>query len=188
MNAIHNPNCDGDHCTLNDGPVRVLPYGGSGGNGILCRSCFDHEMAWRRERNQELEQFAQFDLPLWSTLKVYGADSATDSVDATDSLLMVLDNDSVAYAACRGLAETAFNGAEELAAASFDVFTAEDAPRYWLSERIKEHIEAICDDAGAGLNEPASLIVAQLFRHAFEQVNWDEVAQHYLAKHIENAR
>lgn len=66
---IHNNNCDGDHCQSATGEVRVLPYGG-GGNLILCRACFDHEIAWRKERNREVH--SPFNLPLWNSLSVYG--------------------------------------------------------------------------------------------------------------------
>lgn len=66
----HNNNCDGTHCWAEDGEVRVLPLGG-GGNLILCRSCFEYEIRYRKERNKELGTAAQFDLPVWESLKVY---------------------------------------------------------------------------------------------------------------------
>jgi hypothetical protein len=72
MNAIHNPNCDGAHCTKEYGTVRKLPAGG-GANLILCRDCFAHEWEYRRERNRELSPDAQFDLPMWKDLEVYGS-------------------------------------------------------------------------------------------------------------------
>ena len=65
-----NPNCGGSHCAFADGPVRVLPTGGQS-NAILCRSCFEHEMRWRKERNRELGTAYQFKLPDWGTLEVY---------------------------------------------------------------------------------------------------------------------
>lgn len=67
---MENWNCDGGgpHTA---GEVRVLPTGEQS-NGILCRSCFDREIAWRKERNKELSRDAAFDLPLWDDLKVYG--------------------------------------------------------------------------------------------------------------------
>ncbi len=68
---IHNNNCDGDHCTRSVGEVRVLPTGGDS-NAILCRSCYEHELAYRRERNGELSADCQFKLPGWNELKVYG--------------------------------------------------------------------------------------------------------------------
>lgn len=66
-----NPNCDGSHCTSHSGPVRVLPYGG-GGNLILCRACYLHEIQFRRERNRELAADCRYDLPGWDVLKAYG--------------------------------------------------------------------------------------------------------------------
>jgi len=65
-----NPNCDGVHCLRTDGEVRVLPTGG-GGNAILCRTCFNHELAWRKKRNKDLGEFAQFALPAWEDLEIY---------------------------------------------------------------------------------------------------------------------
>lgn len=51
--------------------VRVLPVGGDG-NAILCKACFVREIAFRRERNEELTEGSKFDLPAWDRLKVYG--------------------------------------------------------------------------------------------------------------------
>lgn len=64
----HNPMCDGDQCRSSTGEVRILPTGG-GGNVIICRDCFDHEIAWRKDRNREVA--SEFDLPTWDSLKVY---------------------------------------------------------------------------------------------------------------------
>lgn len=68
--VIHNPNCDGEHCLTVEGIVRVLPTGGDG-NAILCRKCYEVEMAFRRDRNRELAPECQFLLPPWYTLKIY---------------------------------------------------------------------------------------------------------------------
>lgn len=68
----HNPNCDGSHCQTVKGQVRLLPTGGDG-NAILCRSCFAHEIQFRRERNRELSTDCQFALPTWETLKIYAS-------------------------------------------------------------------------------------------------------------------
>jgi hypothetical protein len=69
---MDNPNCDGSgpHAS---GAVRVLPYGGDG-NLILCHSCYMREMQYRRERNRELGQDCQFELPAWNDLRVYGGE------------------------------------------------------------------------------------------------------------------
>ena len=62
-------NCDGSgpH-TL--GSVRVMPTGGEG-NLILCRQCWENELAYRRDRNRSLGVFAQFALIAWNDAKVY---------------------------------------------------------------------------------------------------------------------
>jgi hypothetical protein len=57
--------------------VRVLPHNNTPlhGNDILCRACFNREIAYRRERNQSrlhpLADDAKFDLPNWEDLEVY---------------------------------------------------------------------------------------------------------------------
>lgn len=67
---MQNPNCDGSGPCSQVQQVRVLPYGGDG-NLILCHSCYNKEMAFRYARNQELAKDCQYDLPAWSSLKVY---------------------------------------------------------------------------------------------------------------------
>lgn len=49
MNKIHNNMCDGDHCTSEQGEVRVYPLG-AGGNLILCQACWAHENRYRYQR------------------------------------------------------------------------------------------------------------------------------------------
>lgn len=67
---MNNNNCDGSGpCDM--GEVRVLPTGGDS-NAILCRRCFNREIAFRQDRNRDLAKDCQFQLPAWSTLKVYG--------------------------------------------------------------------------------------------------------------------
>ena len=75
---MNNPMCDGSGpCAY--GQVRVLPMGPSPhhGNVILCMSCFNKEIAWRRERNTELAKDCQFKLPAWTDLQVYGQEVAS---------------------------------------------------------------------------------------------------------------
>ena len=47
-----------------------MPTGGDG-NLILCRSCWMRENEYRRQRNNHLGKFAQFDRPTWESGKVY---------------------------------------------------------------------------------------------------------------------
>jgi hypothetical protein len=64
---MKNPNCDNIHCTKANGEVRLLPTGGDG-NMIVCRSCYEHEMAFRRSFSK---RGVKPDLPSWESLKVY---------------------------------------------------------------------------------------------------------------------
>lgn len=68
--TVKNPNCDNDKCRSEESAVRILPYSG-GGNLILCRACFDHEIAYRRERNHQLTDDCKFLLPTWESLEIY---------------------------------------------------------------------------------------------------------------------
>ena len=56
--------------------VRLLPHSNTSlhGNDILCRACFNREIAYRRERNRDLGKFAQYDLPAWEDCEVYKTD------------------------------------------------------------------------------------------------------------------
>jgi len=56
-----------DHGHLVEGEVRLLPTGGDG-NAILCRSHYDSEMVFRKER---IADGVSYPLPKWETLKVY---------------------------------------------------------------------------------------------------------------------
>ena len=55
--------------------VRVLPHSKLPlhGNDILCRACFNREIAYRRERNQSRLHpvAAPFDLPNWEDLEIF---------------------------------------------------------------------------------------------------------------------
>jgi hypothetical protein len=75
--------CDGGHDT--NGEIRVLPF--SGGNLLLCRSCYRKELASREEWNRQNAPYKIFwqdgetikhiknpravETPSWYDLKVY---------------------------------------------------------------------------------------------------------------------
>ena len=65
---MNNVNCDGTNCEALEGEVRKLPYGSSGGNMILCRACYEVEMA---QRQQNMESGIPEDMPLWEDLEIY---------------------------------------------------------------------------------------------------------------------
>jgi len=59
--------CDGGHET--GGEIRRLDTGG-GSAVLVCRRCYRKEIAWRRLRNEELQESCKFDLPTWESLEV----------------------------------------------------------------------------------------------------------------------
>lgn len=65
---IEGNSCDHGHQTA--GEVRLLPIGG-GGNVIVCRSHYLHEIQFRLKR---IADGVPFDLPEWESLTVYGQD------------------------------------------------------------------------------------------------------------------
>ena len=69
MNANQNNMCDGAG-PCSKGEVRVLPYA-EAGNLIVCKSCFNREMIFRRQRNFELGKDCQYDVPKWADLEIY---------------------------------------------------------------------------------------------------------------------
>jgi len=67
----HNWDCcgEGPHAP---GTVKIM-RAGTDSNLVLCRACWQKELAYRRERNTWLEKFAQHSLPSWDEAEVYEA-------------------------------------------------------------------------------------------------------------------
>ena len=70
MPRIHNPNCDGDHCRIPSGEVRVYPLDG-GGNLILCLACWAAENRYRYERGREAQAPGNWPQVAWQSADVY---------------------------------------------------------------------------------------------------------------------
>jgi hypothetical protein len=67
-----NPNCDGfGPCSGEE--VKALPIGRNpdSGNAILCKACFEREVAWRESMNSCLAKDCRFSLPAWDSMEVY---------------------------------------------------------------------------------------------------------------------
>lgn len=97
-----NNNCDGNtrnKCT--PGEVRCLPITPGGHTTIICRNCFKHEMDYRRMRNLELGDFAQFDIPTWESLHVYDPEKMIADQEADE-----ISNDKLMQENCGGCGNT----------------------------------------------------------------------------------
>lgn len=67
---MKNYNCDNDYCKYANGEIRVLPIGGDS-NALLCKACYEHEILFRRDLNEDLGDSFKFKLPAWEDLKIY---------------------------------------------------------------------------------------------------------------------
>jgi hypothetical protein len=70
-----NWNCDGDQCTDPKGETRVYPLG-SGGNLILCLSCFAHENKARHLKGRYYGRPEEWPQVNWADAKRYPEDAA----------------------------------------------------------------------------------------------------------------
>ncbi len=64
---MNNPNCDGEKCICPGDEVRRLPISDQGAV-IVCRRCYEYEIAYRRKL---IAAGLDFDLPSWESLEVY---------------------------------------------------------------------------------------------------------------------
>lgn len=67
---MRNWDCEKGECVDPTSDVRKLPTGG-GANAILCRSCFENEIQYRKDRNKTLHPEERFATPRWEDLEVY---------------------------------------------------------------------------------------------------------------------
>lgn len=65
-----NQNCDGAHCSQPHGIIKKLPLGG-GANLLLCRSCFDNEMRYRKQRALDTKAPENWKILNWEDLEIY---------------------------------------------------------------------------------------------------------------------
>lgn len=62
-NLLRSDACDGAHCIGDSWQQRAFRLATGGGSGLfLCEPCWNHEMQWRKERNEELEPQNHFDI------------------------------------------------------------------------------------------------------------------------------
>lgn len=97
----------------------------------------------------------------------------------TWGVALVLDNDEGTYNECREAAQR-FKEAPN----HHQFWTAEEATLYELADWLKGYTETLCgigsESEDYGIPEP-SLMAQQLLGAAISEVNFDEIADHYLA-------
>jgi hypothetical protein len=115
------------------------------------------------------------------------------TMTATESLLLVLDNDRPLYERCmsRAIKASTTRHDEE----DRGTWTHEQAEIFHTADDIKELVENLMDDISLkpcamiqpSLRESADLIARQLISDALQEIQWNEVAEHYLDKVREQA-
>ena len=100
----------------------------------------------------------------------------------TWGVALVLDNDRGTYEECREQAERFKIEAPEHHNVPA-IWTVEQAARFELADWLKDYTETLCgigsESEGYGIPEP-TLMAQQLLGGAISDVNWDEIASHYL--------
>lgn len=112
----------------------------------------------------------------------------------TESLLLVIDNDRPLYERCmsRAIKASTDRHAEEDAG----TWNHEQAEKFHTADEIKELVTNLMDDISLkpcamiqpSLRESADLLARQLISDALQEINWEEIAEHYLGKVKEQAR
>lgn len=103
----------------------------------------------------------------------------------TWGVALVLDNDQGTYTECTETAERFATEAPEHYNVP-GIWTAEQAARFTFADWLKDYTEALCglgadaDFETYGIPEP-SMMARQLLQGALSDVDWDEIADHYLS-------
>lgn len=102
----------------------------------------------------------------------------------TWGVALILDNDQGTYTECRERAEQFKAEAPEHHNVP-DIWSAESAARFEMADWLKDYTEALCglgansDFETYGIPEP-SMMARQLLQGAISDVNFEEIAGHYL--------
>lgn len=102
---------------------------------------------------------------------------------ATWGVALVLDNDEGTYNYVKDLARQLQDEIESGHPNVPEIWTAERALRFELADRLKDFTEELCGLEGEelGIPEP-SLMAKQVLQAGLADVDWDEIAEHYVSK------
>lgn len=101
---------------------------------------------------------------------------------ATWGVALVLENDQGTYNHVRERAAQLVKDAPEHPNVESDIWTAEQAVRFELADFLKGFTEELCGLEGGldgSVSEP-SLMARQVMQAGLDDVDWDEIADHYI--------
>jgi len=101
---------------------------------------------------------------------------------ATELLMIVVDSDRVAHEQFLDMALAEMHRGERCDQVRSGTWTVEQAQRFLLAEAMKDHVELLIDDVWPDCADPQRAIVTTLVRVGFEELDWHEAADHYIAK------
>jgi hypothetical protein len=103
----------------------------------------------------------------------------------TESILIVLDSRQQTSELAFGAAGREMDAAKDCEQVQSGIWTVEEARRFRLADWLKEFYEVTIDDMPLVTWQDA--FKSQLCRDAFQEINWHEFADHYLAKVTEKS-
>lgn len=110
----------------------------------------------------------------------------------TELFLITIDSDRTGSDFCRHQAEASKAAAPLCDQVSDGIWTVEQAERFLLADSLKEYVETLIDDvqalADGKRTETGTCVAMTLVRCAFEDIDFREVADHYLTKLAENGK
>jgi hypothetical protein len=95
----------------------------------------------------------------------------------TDFFLITVDSDATTYHDCMALCRAAIETPAES-----EVWTKAEKIRFGAADALKEYFETRLDDPGKGHPESTACLLATAVAAYLEEMNWQAMADHYLAK------
>lgn len=107
---------------------------------------------------------------------------------AAKYLAITADSDRATYDACMAIARECLNPEEPHEEVTNGTWTDEQAAIFHAADGLKDHFETLLDDMHFPGEDSKSCIAATLMASALGDIDWNELAEHYLDKIAEQAR
>lgn len=108
-------------------------------------------------------------------------------MDFTELLMIVMRGDEPLDARCKREARMALQDAPDCDQVRDKILTVEQAPRFLLAESLKDRVGNLIEDVEAWdlghgrVSKSGTGIAKTLVQRAFEEIDWFDVADQYLA-------
>jgi len=106
--------------------------------------------------------------------------SRVSKMTPAEFLLMTADSDRETYETCMAIARR--NDAETHDEEREGTWDHDQAALFHAEDEIKDHFEAVLDDMTFPGNDTKTCLAMSLMSFALGEINWREMAEHYLRK------